>query len=503
MKKYLILVSMLLIFTIFFTGCGTQMNDIISDFLNEMPQEKHMEESIVNSIGLYVDATPSMEGFLGLTKGKFAYSYKKLVNKTKYLNCLDQINNVLASDFDLNQIKVNHYKVDTPLWLGETNVNVLEEAMTNNFYHGGKIEDWIQIDGQDYSMGYDSPCLTRALEHCINNDFSLIITDLYENGAETDGMITAFKNITKLLPDKTIGIIRLQSEFSGKIYDTERNGSYTLYGVPQEEVTQEDVVYRQCYIIVIGSPDKVEMFCYDLQKETNLSNEWMDIAVFYQEELYGLDYRDFNTYHLMSNSILWPGQMITINDNGNMQLYRYCIQNDSYSEILCSYHVSSDSLKNYVKKNGTADKLLLQNQEIEALTLNSLKKYFQVSIWDKKEQEFIISDSYTGFFDISEIYYQEQQDLLYIKFNITNQELPEAIFKIGFQICVDNSQEIICNWADQWSAKNGDDDYSKTKDLNKLLSGAINGMPKVNDCILDAAIYLKCQEEKKFKLSNL
>ena len=191
-------------------GCspGMTKNLNLEDSLPVRNIEVSDDGFTVKSVGVYLDVTPSMDGFLGMGTEE----YEAVVPETRYEICMDEINKILARQY--NREQVTYYRVDTPLW--KTEENVLKEAREKEYYQNSKNNeeiyikvDWIDEDGEDY----DSLCLTNALLNCKEDDFSVLITDFHENKGTGDEVISALKENVEL--GKTIGIVGIRSEFAG------------------------------------------------------------------------------------------------------------------------------------------------------------------------------------------------------------------------------------------------------------------------------------------------
>lgn len=153
-------------------GCmriGSQPVVVIDNEMKESENEKQMENDEVKSIGVYIDATPSIEGFLGLHKSnKKSYpkttkeqeeKYKEIVPVTIYKKSLKQINNILYSNFQTENI--NFYSVDTTLW--KTDKDILSEAEEPQFYIDSIYKaDYEMAEGYEefYSSEYLNPSLS-------------------------------------------------------------------------------------------------------------------------------------------------------------------------------------------------------------------------------------------------------------------------------------------------------------------------------------------------------
>ena len=122
MKRRLGKSILLLALCVSFAGCGTGMTENLNleDTLPIQDIKSSDDCFTIKKVGVYLDVTPSMAGFLGMDTEE----YEALVPQTKYEICVDEVNKILAVQYDRNQMA--YYRVDTPLWLAEE--NVLKEA---------------------------------------------------------------------------------------------------------------------------------------------------------------------------------------------------------------------------------------------------------------------------------------------------------------------------------------------------------------------------------------
>ncbi len=497
MKKYVIFIVILCV--LFCGGCVSDPDISLSDSVPQTQPEPKIEVKKPEKVGIYVDVTFSMQGFLGMNEN----FYKDLINRTKYVVCLDEINNIITSEYDNvddNGSHITYYRVDTPLW--KVDENVLEKAKDFEYYVNSKglnsnyeCIDLIESDGENYH----SYCLTNALLNCQQEDFSLIVTDMYENDAASDEVIKALKMNMDFTDGKnrTIGIVGIKSEFSGTVYDLVDNSSPIEYGKLNEGSSFEDIKYRQFYVIVIGQYDVVSEFCEHLQENMNLDSPWIESAVFFDQELYGVDYSNFSecySRHKEKENTLFEDDKIWINDRDRlMDVYEYINKTDKPMDIVVSYNVNSVSMETELLKG---EKKLIKlpgfKEEMELFEIPFCFENQESVVRKKNSNEFEADNNLSKVFWINNIFYSSEEKLLYVWFQITNSDLPIGTLKLYGQICKQNTDQIRQNWkwVDDWNLKNWENDYEKTQNLKEYFNTMEEQIPLRNYVMVEFVFYI-------------
>lgn len=475
-----------------FTACSDSRDaKTLKDSLSQLPKYVETEEKKIENIGIYVDATPSMQGFLGMRTD----AYRNVIHETRYVDCLNEIDNIIASRYDSKSL--TYYRVDTPLW--ETSENVLKEAQNAGYYSNSELYaeakayhmiDLIDDDGS----GYDSWCLTNALLNCKDEDLSILITDFYENERATNRVIDALKQNLTLgkTNEKTVGIVGILSEFAGLVYDLLPNGERIEYGIVDGDVTEDDICYRQFYVIVIGFPDEVQDFCNYLKDNMNMDGECINDTVFYENEIYGLDYADFGQCYSRSNEKndkLWPDVKVLINDSMEFPSYEYYNKTDSWKDIWVSYKASDTLLDQELE--GEIFAISLPNgQTVEVLEVPCTIGGQNVSFWNPDEPCYETADSLKDFFQIKAVYFSPQEKELFVQFGLSNEGRRQISLKLNCQVYYDYPQGIRMDWVEDWNLRSNEYDCRKTKGLKEYMNALKGGMPKRNDLLLDFVFYI-------------
>ena len=134
--------AVLLLILLVLIGCGHQDGDPVADVsLQDLLERATAPISAagVGTVGVYVDVTTSMRGFLD-GSGK---------TDTLYSLCLNTLGRQIASNYE----NVTFYRVDTPLWKVIEPEDVLEKARNTSYYKKsetfpkGKYDRLKEVDG--------------------------------------------------------------------------------------------------------------------------------------------------------------------------------------------------------------------------------------------------------------------------------------------------------------------------------------------------------------------
>lgn len=471
-------------------GCGNEQNFVLRDELRILETIPDSPVSYEGNVGIYLDVTPSMEGFLGMdTKG-----YKELVEETNYKMCLAEVDKVLAGFFEPSQI--TYYRVDTPMW--ETEENVLKEGRSHRYYTNSKWKedkytkvDLIPTDGDDY----ESLCLTNALLGCKEDDFSVLITDFYENTGDASEVIQALKQNMKSGPmEKVIGIIGIRSEFAGTVYDLNLDGGRAEYGIVKGNITAEDICYRQFYVIVTGQEEIVQRFCQNVQGNMGLNEEFSKCIIFYEKQAQGMDFAAFKECYTRSTDrswTLWPNSRIVINGGRELDVYDYRNANGGAKDIVVSYNVEDDIFIRELERGTASMKALSEMSEMELIEVPFRMEKQSVSAWSEEEQKFIVDESKSNAFVMENVYYSPEEKLLYIVFRISEKDSPQSPLKLNGEIHLEWQDNFHMEWVNEWNLGYGEENLGKTRDFRKYMDAIREQMPERSDLLQDFVFYIR------------
>jgi len=453
----------------------------------------------IESVGMYIDVTPSMAGFLNNP-----YS----TGNTLYSLCLNKLGVLLAGKY----AQTIYYRVDTPLWRVDGPEDVLEEARHASYYQ--RTED---INSGQYSPigtqgGYDSPCLTAALEEGRNQDLFILITDLYENSTGKNANANALANKIQELASsddgKVFGLIGIKSIFSGTIYDIGPDGGSIDYG-------KDCLAYRSFYILLRGYPEHVQTFCQDMEsrlKEHDAQKgKHYEITVFGERPFVSLDYTAFTECaNLITNSkkkkSLWLDDAVVVVNAGKMQeggteLPVYGYRKDTSSTfggiLYFAYSVAPERQEEFhalAEKAGERKTVnFLPNGETELYELSCHAQELTVSRWDGEAA--FTAENKSGFFEVCGLYYDEDAEILYVGLRLEDAQLTPGLWRLQWKNMWKESGAEGNPWWQQWYTPSGETaDYSKTERLLDYMEPILENAYGIEQSVLDAAVYLNIEE---------
>lgn len=504
MHKHKVFISAILMF-ICLNGCycASVPTAPLYDTLEQSVEQTAAPAAKPKAVGVYIDVTPSMKGFLN-----HPYS----TDDTCYSQCLNKMGALIAGSYD----QITYYRVDTPLWRVDGDEDVLERARNQSYYVDSK-----KLSDGNYTQviqgnGYDSLCLTPALEEGRNQDLSILITDLYENSTRSStGKNTNVNALTRKIlalagldDGKVFGLIGIKSEFSGSIYDTGSNGEIISYG-------EDQLAYRPFYILLQGYPEYVQDFCQHMErclKElSKLKSEDYEITVFYGGTFTSLDYTSFKECANFVTSpakkkSLWLDDATVIvssaedpEDTKNLPVYGYQKNTaDTFGGTL--YFAYSIDRMHQEQFHTLAERIgersptyFLPSGETEMYTLPCLAQALTASCWD--ENDGFVQKKTGNLFDVCGLYYNQDTETLYAALCLEDAQLTKGIWRFQWKNVVEGSWMDTNPWWEQWHTPSGENaDYSKTERLAGYIEPIQEKAFGSEQCILNAVVYLNIED---------
>ena len=497
-------VTVISLLLICLSGCSCP-NIALHDELLHIAAPDHTGH--LESVGVYLDTTSSMKGFLTNPDGP---------DGTVYSRCLHELGKLIAGKYTQNQ--VTYYRVDTPLWKVKETEKFFEKARSVNYYQQSEYmgEDYTKIgEGQ----GYDSLCITIALEEGQKQDLFILITDFYENsiGNDTNAatLISKIRELAYQDDGKIFGLIGIKSTFAGKIYDTGMNGRTVSYGLEEGHMS-----YRPFYIILRGYPEYVTAFC-DYMKKEHLdaldlrSDEDYQVSIFYEESFLGLDYTAFlNCVNRDSRSLIRAdlSSSVTVKDSGGniasieIPIYEYHKKAAFYNSLedrtlYFSYTVDDkhqcefrDLIEEYGHKV-TVDFLAAEKELYEIICRSqemSAARLDENGVFSSGEGDALYHEK--DYFVVDAVYYDPDSETVYIALHLTDQEFTEGVWRLQWKNTLDKPEPPKSWWEDWHSASGSKVDYSKTERLTEYVGPIFEKMLLTEHCILSGVVYLNIME---------
>lgn len=460
-----------LVGALFFTGC-TNQKKVICDEIATGSQIAQPSPP-TKTVGIYMDVTKSMSGFL--------CEKRKVSSPNYYTICLDELHHMMISNYGIENICF--YRVDTSVW--ETGENVLEEALDSKYYSSStelaKSRGYKNVsEGTNYSF----PCLTAALEAGQREDFSILITDLYENESENvDLLIGKFGELAGKDDGKVFGCIAIRAPFAGEVYDIGAYGQTAEYGLDSDR-------FRPFYIVVRGYPNAVSDFCNCMEQRIDAPSADLVSCVFYTLAYQGVDFQNFKGCRSYDRKGIWidDSREVKINDSRTVPVYKYCGNADILSkEILFSYNVPKDYQKDILDyARQIADKEPVSNEGTQPLiSLPVQVKDAQIARLSDSKDAFEVPDECEATFVVSSLSYDENQEILHVGLQIQN--FQPGVWRLQWKNIAKEEESF---WWEEWGSHSGSQDFSKTERLVDFVGSIRKNTSQSEFCLLNGTIYL-------------
>lgn len=461
-----------LVAILFFTGCA-ESEVVIYDTIATAPQIVQPSPQ-TKTVGIYMDVTPSMSGFLCDRRDVSSPNY--------YIICLDELQHMMISNYGIENICF--YRVDTSVW--ETGENVLEEALDSEYYDSSnKLAKSRGYKNVSEGTNYSFPCLTAALEVGQKEDFSILITDLYENKSEnTNLLINKFGELAGKDDGKVFGCVAIRAPFAGVVYDIGAYGQSAEYGLDSDK-------FRPFYIVVRGYPDTVSNFCSSMGQRLDVPSTNLVSSVFYIPAYQGLDFRNFNTCECYDKKVIWidKNKTVEINGSNSVYVYEYRGKADVLSnELLFSYLVPDEyreKVSAYAQQIGDIEPALNEGEEYQLIHLPVQVKDKQIARLSSNGESFDTADNSRATFVISSLSYDINQGVLHVGLQIQN--FQSGIWRLQWKNIAEEEKSF---WWDEWGSHSGSQDFSKTERLSDLIGSIRKNTSQNEFCLLNGTIYL-------------
>lgn len=511
MNKYIrcLLSLFIIVLSGVLSGCETGVAELggISDNNMEEAEERYREEiSEVNSVGIYVDATPSMEGYIGWhmesTNKKYPCATEEQLNDfislvplTVYRRCLQQINMNINSIFTAEE-KLRFYCADTTLW--QTEKNVLEEAEKYTFYRDSnnkKGYTMVEEFADKYTGWYSTPSISFAINNTVKEDFSIVITDLYENESNSIALIQQLKKIrARKGKQVSIGILGIKSEFAGRIYDIAGCPPQN-YGVvgKTENLTQEDIKFRPFYVIMIGDKEKIEVLFDAFYQGIDVDSIQIEKALFSDSEVRGLDYNDYAGFGTNNDSHIYTSNINIFNKGEETKLELINMESKdlkNFERIYLLYDISSDSLKNYLKnKKGESRELTISEMKVRGEVIEDCI-WEETQILSYKETEGFGNEKIKEAMKVENIYILEEENQIAVECRFDKNAIEGGIYKFSGKIMI-KEQNAADKWIHEWNSSKNILEGEKTHNLNNYYNAIRNTFSTDAQNILNFSFYFK------------
>ena len=462
---------------LFLGGCGCIGNvnpKIYNDILAPV-QQIELSNPKPSSIGIYVDTTPSMKGFLCTQRAANTPNY--------YTLCLNELRNMTAASY--KEEDTYFYRVDTSVW--KVPENVLTEAKNSGYYVSSEsLKESRGYDNISGGDGYSYPCLTAALKNGEKEDFFILITDLYENKSENAAeLINAFQELARADDDKVFGFFAVRTQFAGTVYDIGPDNLKVEYGLDQD-------AFRPFYVVVRGYPDAVSEFFDNLEERLHIPDGDYAREIFFTSSFQGLDYQNFNNC-IIDDELIWEkgNAKVLINGKYELPVYDYIGDREGLSdEMLFSYLVPDglrEKFADFAGEYGSRETVSIGSDNKQVYCLEIPACNTQISLWSDGDQEFQSQKGVRGSFTVSSLFYDADTGMLYAGLKISG--FAKGIWRLQWRNTV-NQEDKDSAWWKAWGSYGGFSDCSKTERLGDYVIAIKGSITQEELCILNGSIYL-------------
>ncbi len=505
-KSYSVFLIILIICG-FSSGCGNNdflsVNDTDIAIATDEPTQKERE---INTIGIYVDATPSIEGYLGwhskslnkkypMATEQQEKEYKNLVPLTIYNLTLTKINNIISSSFNAKDVR--YYSIDTTLWRADH--NILAEAQDYKFYRDSYYKSGYEMvdEYKDYySLEYAGPSISYAIENASKEDLAVIITDLYENKTNSNQVINSLKrSVSQQGEDMGAALIGVKSQYAGRVYDIEGIPDKD-YGViaETEEVTEQSVKFRPFYIILIGSKERIGVFIEQYENNMDIENVQMEYVIFGDSKVYGLDYEDYEAYKFSKYQYISPTDKDVyhkgvLTDIELVKIDRSKIGNDE--KLYLYYRISTGTLGEYLEMKVRSDSQIIKINEEEQENGKLISNWYVEPIcFLPFGEESFDGENIQGAMEIDNIYWLQSKNQILLECGINKDKISSGIYKFaGTVYCEEQSLED--EWITDWNSTSLNFEGEKTQNLSSFYNVMRNSFQIEDKKIVDFLFYLE------------
>lgn len=350
------------------------------------------EEQLSEYVDVYLDTTPSMQGFLGLQVDEaqgidraLVKRFRELVPETNFAAAVKETDYLIRDIW--GEADIQYFRFDVGLVSfnkTETFINSFQsrEFYQYSYYNALDAEGtYNQIIKDSHWFGsneknkytYGEKYLSETISSIDTEHLSIIITDLYEYADQFREVRLALKGITKK-QDITASLIGIQSQFAGVINDLSGDETKTSYGIDAFKAVQkmESIQYHPFYLLVIGEKYDVALFTDELTEcmEERAGKERVNSMLFARKE----PVRGFDDYSFKKAAELPEAAGIAVGpgfaklDTEPEYLPLYELERDIYdesTELIHIFEVKDEDLLQLIRESNAEE--FVQAIQVERL----------------------------------------------------------------------------------------------------------------------------------------
>jgi hypothetical protein len=390
---------------------------------------------------VFVDGTPSMNGFVAF-------------KDSQYSNTLKTLSTAISEKWQRDQTKFYRFGDNVRDLIPSAN---FQQARTAAFYPTEAGSE----NGYPFFTGSEIIDVFKNSSKPSDDSFTVIVTDLTEKAQNMSPIISTLKD-KYINAGFSVGILAQRSEYKGKIYDVGLNNEQYDWDTNDPKRKSDPKFYRPFYIVMIGRYANVNYF-YERLKESDKDIIKDSKFVIFDQRLTS---EPFLLSAKESASLEPDGIISSINYNGVL------IEptNQEQKERVQLLRLKPDTAYKYSFK--TSKSALLQNTLPPLSDTSQIKTKIEANLVDSLSKKFVAYDQAKELVELTNVKFSNEANdktEFELKFN-PKKNTPEGIYAINLSSFIEKPAAL--NWLSEWSAdeKNGKDG-SKTFNVGQLFNG--------------------------------
>jgi hypothetical protein len=390
---------------------------------------------------VFVDGTPSMNGFVAF-------------KDSRYSNTLKTLNTAISEKWQSDQTKFYRFGDNVRDLIPSAN---FQQARTAAFYPTEAGSE------NGYPFFLDSEIIDVFKNSAKPSDDSLtvIVTDLTEKAQNMNPIISTIKD-KYINAGFSVGILAQRSEYKGKIYDVGLTNEQYEWDTNAPSRKSDPKFYRPFYIVMIGGYANVNYFYERLKESDKDSIKDSKFVIFDQRlasEPFLLSLKESPSLEPegITNSINYSG--VVIEPTSQAQ-----------KEQIQLLRLKPDASYKYSYK--TSQSALLKNTLATLGDASHIKTKIDASRVDFLSKKFVPYDQAQELVKLVNVKFSNEandRNEFELQFN-PSKNIQDGIYAINLSSFIDKPTAL--NWLSEWSAdeKNGKDG-SKTFNVAQLFNG--------------------------------
>jgi hypothetical protein len=390
---------------------------------------------------IFVDGTPSMNGFVAF-------------KDSRYSNTLKTLNTAISEKWQSDQTKFYRFGDNVRDPIPSAN---FQQARTAAFYPTEAGNE----NGYSFFVNSEIIDVFKNSGKPSDDSLTIIVTDLTEKAQNMNPIISTLKD-KYINAGFSVGILAQRSEYKGKVYDVGLNNEQYDWDTNAPNRKSDPKFYRPFYIVMIGRYANVNYF-YERLKESDKDIIKDSKFVIFDQRLISEPF----LLNLEESPSLEPEGITNIINYSGVVIEP---NSQAQKEQIQLLRLKPDTSYKYSFK--TSKSALLQNTLATFGDVSQIKTKIDASRVDSLSKKFVPYDRSQKLVKLGNVKFSNETNdktEFELQFN-PNKNTSEGIYAINLSNFIEKPASL--NWLSEWSAdeKNGGDG-SKTYNVSQLFYG--------------------------------